>query len=42
MKFLRLKILEDDYKVAVDVWSITSYKELRRDAWRWSVGTCFT
>lgn len=25
-------ILEEDYKVATDVWSITSYKELRRDA----------
>ena len=25
-------ILEDDYKVAADVWSITSYKELRKDA----------
>jgi pyruvate dehydrogenase E1 component len=25
-------ILEEDYKVASDVWSITSYKELRRDA----------
>jgi pyruvate dehydrogenase E1 component len=26
------EILEDDYKVSTDVWSITSYKELRRDA----------
>ena len=26
------QILENDYKVAADVWSITSYKELRRDA----------
>ena len=26
------EILEDDFKVAADVWSITSYKELRRDA----------
>lgn len=26
------KILEDDYKVSSDVWSITSYKELRREA----------
>lgn len=26
------KILEDDYRVACDVWSVTSYKELRRDA----------
>ncbi len=25
-------ILEDDFKVATDVWSVTSYKELRRDA----------
>ncbi len=25
------QILEDDYKVAADVWSVTSYKELRRD-----------
>ncbi|NWF91056.1 MAG: pyruvate dehydrogenase (acetyl-transferring), homodimeric type, partial [Ignavibacteriaceae bacterium] len=25
-------ILEEDYKVAADVWSITSYKELRKDA----------
>ncbi len=26
------EILEDDYKIAADVWSVTSYKELRRDA----------
>jgi len=26
------KILENDYKVAADVWSVTSYKELRNDA----------
>jgi len=26
------KILEDKYKVSADVWSVTSYKELRRDA----------
>jgi pyruvate dehydrogenase E1 component len=26
------EILEDDYKVSADVWSITSYKELRRNA----------
>ncbi len=26
------EILEEDYKVATDVWSVTSYKELRRDA----------
>src|SRR5574338_580078 len=26
------QILEDDYRVATDVWSVTSYKELRRDA----------
>jgi pyruvate dehydrogenase E1 component len=26
------QILEDDYRVASDIWSITSYKELRRDA----------
>lgn len=25
-------ILEENYKVAVDIWSVTSYKELRRDA----------
>ncbi|MBZ0199515.1 MAG: pyruvate dehydrogenase (acetyl-transferring), homodimeric type [Ignavibacteriaceae bacterium] len=25
------EILEEDYKVAADVWSVTSYKELRRD-----------
>jgi pyruvate dehydrogenase E1 component len=25
------EILEEDYKVAADVWSITSYKELRKD-----------
>jgi pyruvate dehydrogenase E1 component len=25
------KLLEEKYKVAVDVWSVTSYKELRRD-----------
>jgi pyruvate dehydrogenase E1 component len=26
------KILEENYSVATDVWSVTSYKELRRDA----------
>ena len=26
------EILEEDYKVSADVWSVTSYKELRRDA----------
>ncbi|MEP0862361.1 MAG: pyruvate dehydrogenase (acetyl-transferring), homodimeric type [Ignavibacterium sp.] len=26
------QILEDDYRVACDVWSVTSYKELRREA----------
>ncbi len=26
------EILESDYKVSADVWSVTSYKELRRDA----------
>ncbi len=26
------EILEEDFKVAADVWSVTSYKELRRDA----------
>lgn len=26
------QILEEKYKVAADVWSVTSYKELRRDA----------
>ena len=26
------QILEENYKVAADVWSVTSYKELRRDA----------
>ena len=26
------KILEDNYRVACDIWSVTSYKELRRDA----------
>ena len=33
------EILEEDYKVAADVWSITSYKELHRDglqAERWN------
>lgn len=25
------EILEEDYKVAADVWSVTSYKELRKD-----------
>jgi len=25
-------ILEEDYKVASDVWSVTSYKELRKNA----------
>ena len=33
MKFLKLKkFLKKDYKVASDVWSVTSYKELRREA----------
>ena len=34
------KILLDKYKVATDVWSVTSYKELRRDAMeieRWNM-----
>jgi pyruvate dehydrogenase E1 component len=34
------EILEQDYEVAADVWSVTSYKELRRDALdveRWNV-----
>jgi len=26
------KILEEDYRVACDIWSVTSYKEIRRDA----------
>ncbi len=26
------EILEEEYKVAADVWSVTSYKELRKDA----------
>ncbi len=26
------EILEDEFKVSTDVWSVTSYKELRRDA----------
>jgi pyruvate dehydrogenase E1 component len=26
------EILEEDYKIAADIWSITSYKELRKDA----------
>jgi pyruvate dehydrogenase E1 component len=26
------EILEEDYKVATDIWSVTSYKELRREA----------
>ncbi len=26
------EILEEDYKISADVWSITSYKELRKDA----------
>ncbi len=26
------KILEEDYKVSADIWSVTSYKELRKDA----------
>lgn len=26
------KILEEDYRIACDIWSVTSYKELRRDA----------
>lgn len=25
-------ILEDDYRISCDIWSVTSYKELRRDA----------
>jgi pyruvate dehydrogenase E1 component len=34
------EILEEDYKVSADVWSVTSYKELRRDALdseRWNI-----
>jgi pyruvate dehydrogenase E1 component len=34
------EILEEDYKVAADVWSITSYKELRKEgmmAERWNM-----
>ena len=34
------EILEEDYKVSTDVWSVTSYKELRRDAMdaeRWNM-----
>lgn len=34
------EILEEEYKVAVDVWSVTSYKELHRDgleADRWNM-----
>lgn len=26
------QILEDDYRIGTDIWSVTSYKELRRDA----------
>ena len=26
------KILEEDYRVSTDIWSVTSYKELRKDA----------
>ena len=26
------KILEENYKVATDIWSVTSYNELRREA----------
>ncbi|HUX93469.1 MAG TPA: hypothetical protein VMV36_06635, partial [Ignavibacteriaceae bacterium] len=32
--------LEEDYKISTDVWSVTSYKELRRDAMdaeRWNM-----
>ncbi len=33
IRFLQAQeILEKDYKVAADVWSVTSYKELRREA----------
>lgn len=34
------EILEEDYKIAANVWSITSYKELRKDALnaeRWNI-----
>jgi pyruvate dehydrogenase E1 component len=34
------EILEEDYKIAANVWSVTSYKELRKDALnadRWNV-----
>ena len=31
-------ILAEKYGVPADVWSVTSYNELRRDAWRWSAG----
>ena len=32
-------ILAEKYNVAADVWSVTSYNELRREALRWSAGT---
>jgi pyruvate dehydrogenase E1 component len=33
------RILAEKYGVAADVWSVTSYNELRRDALAWSAGT---
>jgi pyruvate dehydrogenase E1 component len=36
------EVLEEQYGVAADVWSVTSYKELYRDAVEASAATCWT
>ena len=33
-------LLKDDFGVAADVWSVTSFTELRRDGMRPSAGIC--
>ena len=34
------ELLQKDWGVAADVWSCTSFTELRRDGWKPSAGTC--
>ena len=36
------RLLAEDWGVAADVWSVTSWTELRRDAWPASRTTCCT
>jgi pyruvate dehydrogenase complex dehydrogenase (E1) component len=35
------ELLEQDWGIAADVWSVTSFTELRRGAWTWNVTTAF-